>query len=65
MALAVATSASMNRLRVIIAAGLAGGFLTAQGLVAPVALRIVLAVLGGACVGATLLFAQRLRGPSG
>jgi len=43
----------------IIAAGLAGGFLTAQGLVGSVGLRIALAVLGGACVGATLLFAQR------
>ncbi len=53
----------MNRLRMIIAAGLAGGFLTAQGLVGSVALRIVLAVLGGACVGATLLLAQRSPAP--
>jgi hypothetical protein len=50
----------MNRLRMIIAAGLAGGLLAAQSLVSSAALRIALAVLGGACVGATLLFARRL-----
>ncbi len=47
------------RVRVILAAALAGGFLTAQSLVGSVALRIVLAVLGGACLGATLLWVQR------
>jgi hypothetical protein len=50
----------MNRVRVIIAAALASVFLTAQSLVGSVALRIALAVLGGACLGATLLLVQRL-----